>query len=382
MNRLVKQIIYMAPGAIETVQSLLDDRAARSVFVVADRTAYDKSGAKMYIESALQGRGHAIFDDFAPNPKYADVVRGVKFWHTHPGDIMIAIGGGSAIDMAKLIGICGTHRDQYRELLTGNIPIRDKVAPLIAIPTTAGTGSEATHFAVVYVGEQKYSVAHANVLPDYAIIDPNLTANLPPSITAHTGLDTLSQAVESLWSVNATAQSRVFASEALELVLDNLEAAVHRPTPDVRANMCRAAHLSGKAINISKTTAPHAISYTLTSQFGVPHGLAVALTLGAVLIYNNRVVSGDCWHPKGVAQVQKDIREINRLIGVASSEEARKYIDDLISAIGCPTRLRQVGVDTDADLETLAQNVNTERLKNNPRALSQFELRWILKEIH
>ncbi|MDE2723465.1 MAG: iron-containing alcohol dehydrogenase, partial [Gemmatimonadota bacterium] len=84
--------------------------SAQSVFVVADRTAHDKSSAKMYIESALQGRGHAIFDDFAPNPKYADVVRGVKFWHTHPGDIMIAIGGGSAIDMPKLIGLSGTHR--------------------------------------------------------------------------------------------------------------------------------------------------------------------------------------------------------------------------------------------------------------------------------
>ena len=378
----MKHITCIAPGAVETVQSLLDDRAVRSVFIVADRTAYDESGAKMYIESALQGRGHVIFDDFAPNPKYADVIRGVKFWHAHPGDMMIAIGGGSAIDMAKLIGICGTHRGQYRELLTGNIPIRNKAAPLIAIPTTAGTGSEATHFAVVYVEEQKYSVAHANVLPDYAVIDPNLTTNLPPAITAHTGLDALSQAVESLWSVNATAQSRVFASEALTLVLDNLEAAVHRPTLDVRANMCRAAHLSGKAINISKTTAPHAISYTLTSQFDVPHGLAVALTLGAVLIYNNGVTSGDCWHPKGVAQVQKDIRDINRLIGVASSEEARKHIDDLISAIGCPTHLRQVGVDTDTDLETLVQNVNTERLKNNPRALSQFDLRRILKEIH
>ena len=377
----MKQITYMAPGAIETVRSLLDDRVAHSVFVVADRTAYDKSGARMYLKSALQGRVHAIFDDFAPNPKYADVMRGIKFWHAHPCDIMIAIGGGSAIDMAKLIGICGTHRGQYRELLMGEIPIRDKAAPLIAIPTTAGTGSEATHFAVVYVGGQKYSVVHANVLPDYAIIDPNLTANLPPSITAHTGLDALSQAVESLWSVNATAQSRVFASEALRLVLDNLEAAVHRPTLDVRANMCRAAHLSGKAINISKTTAPHAISYTLTSQFGVPHGLAVALTLGAVLIYNNGVTSGDCWHPKGVAQVQNDIRGINRLIGVESSEEARKHIDDLISTIGCPTRLRQIGVDTAADLETIVQNVNTERLKNNPRALSQFELRRILREI-
>ena len=212
----MKQITYMAPGAIKTVRSLLDDRVAHSVFVVADRAAYDKSGAKMYLKPALQERVHAIFDDFAPNPKYADVMRGVKFWHAHPCDMMIAIGGGSAIDMAKLIGICGTHRGQYRELLTGKIPIRNKAAPLIAIPTTAGTGSEATHFAVVYVGGQKYSVAHANVLPDYAIIDPNLTANLPPSITAHTGLDALSQAVESLWSVNATAQIACFCKRSSE----------------------------------------------------------------------------------------------------------------------------------------------------------------------
>ena len=101
MKCLVKQIIHMAPGAIETVQSLLDDRAARSVFVVADRIAYDESGAKIYLKSALQGRVHAIFDDFAPNPKYADVVRGVKFWHAHPCDMMIAIGGGSAIEYGQ-----------------------------------------------------------------------------------------------------------------------------------------------------------------------------------------------------------------------------------------------------------------------------------------
>jgi alcohol dehydrogenase class IV len=283
--------------------------------------------------------------------------------------------------MAKLIGICAAGHGSHRELLTGDIPIQNKGTPLVAIPTTAGTGSEATHFAVVYIDGQKYSIAHAHVLPNYAIIDPDLTAKLPASITAHTGLDALAQAVESLWSVHATQQSRIFASEALTRVLNSLEKAVLHPTPDVRFDMCRAAHLAGKAINISKTTAPHAISYTLTSQFGVPHGLAVALTLGAILIYNNGVTDGDCWHPKGVAQVRKDLDYINELIGVDDPADARKRIDHLIGTIGCATRLRQVGVDTEADLETIVQNVNTERLKNNPRALSQYTLRRLLDDI-
>jgi len=215
---------------------------------VADRTAYAHSGAEKLLAPALQHRACVIFDDFAPNPKFADVIRGVKLWYERPCDIILAAGGGSAIDMAKLIGLCAGDQEPYRELLTCDRPIVHQSIPLIVIPTTAGTGSEATHFAVVYIDGQKYSVAHEYVLPEYAIIDSNLTASLPATITAHTGLDALAQAIESLWSVNATEESREFASEAVTLVLKNLEVAVHNPTSAARFDMCRAAHLAGKAI--------------------------------------------------------------------------------------------------------------------------------------
>ena len=375
------QDVYLSSGAIENVSAIFDQQNVRSVFVVADRTAYDLSGAKAKLVPALEGRECAFFDAFAPNPKYDDVMRGLHVWRDHPCDMVLAVGGGSAIDMAKLIGICSAHTCESVDLLTGLAPIEHAGPPLIAMPTTAGTGSEATHFAVVYVDGQKYSVAHEFVLPNYAVVDSDLTANLPASITAHTGLDALSQAVESFWSVNATPTSQGFASEALTLVMANLEAAVHHPSPDVRLNMCKAAHLAGKAINISKTTAPHAISYTLTSHFGVPHGLAVALTLGPMLVYNYAVGADDCCHPEGVGPVHKGLHSLLSLFEVEAAQEAHERIEALIVAIGCPTRLGDVGVQTNADIDLLVQNVNTERLQNNPRMLSQDALRALLNNI-
>jgi alcohol dehydrogenase class IV len=375
------QRVHLGSGAIQHVVPIFDQKNAGSIFVVADQAAYELSGARAKLASALDGRRCFFFEEFAPNPKFDDVMKGLKCWREHPCDMILAVGGGSAIDMAKLIGICSAHEHSPVDLMTGRVPIDRAGVPLVALPTTAGTGSEATHFAVVYVDGQKYSLAHAFVLPDYAVIDSDLTADLPASITAHTGLDVLSQAMESLWSVNATDASREFAGEALSLAMANLVPAVLNPEPSVRLNMCRAAHLAGKAINISKTTAPHAISYTLTSHFGVPHGLAVALSLGQILVFNCEVTEEACCHPDGVVPVRESLNTILSLLGADDGQDAKKRLEDLMTTIGCPTRLGDVGVQTDADIEMLVDHVNTERLQNNPRMLSRGALVHLLNGI-
>ena len=145
--------------------------------------------------------------------------------------------------------------------------------------------------------------------------------------------------------------------------------------------MSQAAHLSGRVINISKTTAPHAISYTLTSRFKVPHGLAVALTLGPVLIYNSQVTHQDATDPRGSEHVQKTISKINRLLDCTDALESHQKINALMRAIGCPTTLREVGVQTQSDIQALVDNVNIERLFNNPRALTAGTLRDILEGV-
>ncbi|MEZ4822960.1 MAG: iron-containing alcohol dehydrogenase [Ignavibacteria bacterium] len=140
------------------------------------------------------------------------------------------------------------------QILKGESEIVRKGKPLIAVPTTSGAGSEATHFAVVYSGDKKYSLAHEYILPDYSVIDPQLTFSLPKEITATSGIDAFSQAMESYWNVNANEESRKYSRGAIQLIFDSLSKAVNEGDEESRINMSRAAHLAGKAINITKTT--------------------------------------------------------------------------------------------------------------------------------
>jgi len=295
-------------------------------------------------------------------------------------DCVVAVGGGSAIDIAKVIAACGANPGEPAKYIAGDATLNEAGPPLIAIPTTAGTGSEATHFAVAYIGSKKYSLAHPGLLPKYAILDAQLTQSLPPAITAATGLDALCQAIESMWAVGGTAESRAFAEQAFELAWHHLPTAVKAPTPEARQAMLDAAHLAGKAINLGKTTAPHAISYALTTRYGTPHGMAVALTLAVVLRHNHEVDEASCTDPRGVAQVRESVARIIAILGCSTVEQTQHALEQFIAAIHCPTRLSQIGVQ-EADLADLAAAVNVERLGNNPRRISQAELVELLRNV-
>ena len=145
--------------------------------------------------------------------------------------------------------------------------------------------------------------------------------------------------------------------------------------------MCRASHLAGRAINLTKTTAPHAISYTITSQFGVPHGRAVAMTLGPILQFNSKLTGQDCNDPRGVEHVKDAIAVVARLLGQKTAADASKAFQAFVASIDCPTRLSEVGVSTEVQLRQIVEQVNVERLANNPRRLSSESLENLLKSI-
>ena len=159
----------------------------------------------------------------------------------------------------------------------------------MAIPSTAGTGTEATRYAVLHKEQSRCSLNHEFLLPDYAIVDPNLTLRLPSYITACTGMDALSQAIESYWCTDSTARSKEDAKRAITSIMRYLLEAVNEPTLEARRAMSEAAYLAGRAINITKTTACHGIAPAFTALFGVPHGHAVGLTLARMLLYNSKV---------------------------------------------------------------------------------------------
>ena len=362
------------------LETLLEKLATGTIFLVVDETAWQHSGAAELLVPVLRKRNVVRFNGFAMNPKLEDVARGLVAFRRQSPEAVVAFGGGSAIDLGKLIGICGAQDGPPEDYILGRKPLQASGPPLIAIPTTAGTGSEATHFAVAYVDGQKYSLAHERLLPDFAILDPRLTASLPAAVTASSGLDALCQAIESIWSVGATEESIDYASQAITLAMQHLETAVLKPTAAARRAMLAAAHLSGKAINISKTTAPHAFSYAVTTGYHVPHGAAVALTLGAFLGYNSQVDDATCSDPRGAAHVQQRIACITELLGETDVQGAQQRLTRLIDAIGCPTRLSQVDIRSD-HLPHLVDQVNAERLANNPRTMNAAALVTLLSSI-
>lgn len=202
-------------------------------------------------------------------------------------EIVIAVGGGTVMDAAKVLNAILASALPAAGLLAEDLSevLRRPVRPLLAIPTTAGTGAEATSFAVLYDGDKKHSIEHPALMPSDVLLVPDFTASVPPYQAACSGFDAFAQATESLWARGATDESRAYARKALRLCRC-LPDAVHAPTPLVRADMQQAAYWSGRAINISKTTAAHAFSYVLTAHYGVPHGHAVAMLLPAIIACN------------------------------------------------------------------------------------------------
>lgn len=211
---------------------------------------------------------YKTFSEFQPNPLYEDVIKGMQAFKAC--DCIVSIGGGSAIDVAKAI--------KYYTCMDKEGNFTYKNIKHYAVPTTAGTGSESTRYSVIYKDGTKQSLTHDAIYPDVAVLVPELLKTLPDYQKKCTLMDALCHSIESIWSVNATEQSREYAREAIEIIKENYRDYINGKAEVIPA-IQKAANLAGKAINISQTTAAHAMSYKLTSLYKIPHGHAVALTL-------------------------------------------------------------------------------------------------------
>ena len=375
------QIVQLESGAILHVSKIVEQTGADTVFLVTGKSSFQRCGAETALKPLLENYEVVRFADFRPNPRLPDLMRGLSVFPRSKSAVVLAVGGGSTLDMAKLIAICSAQRANVRDIISGSSTIESPGPPVVAIPTTAGSGSQATHFAVVYDGFVKHSVAHNFILPQYAIVDPGLTYSMSPHLTAVSGLDALAQAIESLWSVKSSDESRRFSIQSIRLVVSSLLESVGSGAVKAREGMCRAAHLAGKAINTAKTTGPHATSYIMTSRFGVPHGHAVALLLGEFLVYNSGVTDADVTDSRGPAFVRDQIAEICRLLGCGNAQEAREWLKDTIRQVGLPTTLGELGIRSNQHIQLIAGRVNVERLRNNPRRISARSLTQILKQV-
>lgn len=308
---------------------------------------------------------HVKFTGFKPNPLYEDVCNGVRVFNDEQCDAIVAIGGGSALDVAKCIKLF-CKMEPGKNYLTQQYT--DTGVPLIAVPTTAGTGSESTKHAVIYYQGEKQSVSHDSIVPNYAILEPSLLKPLPLYQKKCTLLDALCQGIESWWSVNSTEQSIRYAKLAVETIVKYMDDYLETASDEAMAQIMLASNYAGRAINLTQTTAPHAMSYKLTTLYGLPHGHAVALCLPLVWRYMLEH-TGDCIDPRGSAYLKSVFKEIP--IDPQWFEQHLKKL-----GMGYP----QAG-DREAELSVLTRSVNSERLKNNPVALNGAALRGIYERI-
>lgn len=342
---------------IGRLKNILFASSAKKIFIVRGKKSFENCGAKDIIYSIKDSLNVQTieFSNFSTNPQKEDMLKGLELIKEFRPDIIIGIGGGSVIDMSKLI------RYFY---IKESSDEKNNNLPLVAIPTTAGTGSECTHFAVMYDEGIKTSVEDELIRPDYVILNPSFTYQNNKYLTACSGFDALAQAIEAFWNINATEESDTWAKKAILQILSNLKEVVKAPDPANRDAMVVGSYQAGKAIDITKTTAPHAFSYGLTSDYNYPHGHAVAIVFPSIMEYNLR----NTWKNEG-----KKIELIN-ILGAKDAREAVDKIQTLISEIGLTPR------DGDYSIKKLAKKINAARLSNNPCAIDEDNIEILYRK--
>jgi alcohol dehydrogenase class IV len=321
-------------NSVDEVPALLKRIGRKSILLVTDESLR-KAGVTKHLEECLETEGihFAVYDRVCQNPTINNIEEAVKLYRKENCKALIGFGGGSSIDCAKGVGARIAYPRRSISYMKGILKIWRRIPPLIAIPTTAGTGSEVTVAAIITDSEKKhkYALNSFPLIPKYAVLDPEVTYSLPASLTATTGMDALTHAVEAYIGGSTTEKTRTLAKEAVRLIFDNIETAYKDGRNyEARSNMLHASNKAGLAFSISYVGYVHCVAHSLGGQYGVPHGLANAVLLPIVL-----EEYGECAYRKlaelavagGIAEegasdevnaklfIEK-VRELNRNMGI------------------------------------------------------------------
>ena len=314
------------------------------------------------------------FSEFQPNPRYESVTAGVSLFRKENCCAVIGVGGGSAMDVAKCIKLFAEMEGDGADggfLKQTIVPNR---IPFLAVPTTAGTGSEATRYAVIYYNGEKQSVTQESGIPGAVLMDPACLRALPLYQKKATMLDALCHAVESFWSVNSMEESKQFSRSAVRGVLEHMDGYLAN-TDEGNSGMLLAANLAGKAINITQTTAGHAMCYKITTLFGTSHGHAAALCCRE-LFPHMTAHTELCIDPRGAAYLKDTLDELGRLLGGTDAESGALRFAAIFDGMEL-----EVPSTSDEQFAVLKRSVNPVRLKNHPVRLDEETIDSLYRRI-
>jgi len=335
--------IFSGIGMFDKLGEVLDELKVQRCVIACGRH-FGPTAQEMM---AKEPRIAAVFSGVEQNPQLRGVIETTRLARENNCDAVIGIGGGSSIDTAKFAAAIALGEGEAIEYYRGERPFPENRLTIIAVPTTAGTGSEVTQVSVVSNDTEKKTINNPAFMPKAAIVDPVLSSTVPPRTTMNTGLDAMAHALEGYWSKNHQPISDLMAIEAVRLVLENLENAYNNGSDmEARANMAHASLLGGLAFALPKTAASHACSYPLSEDYHLPHGEACAFTLDSFVLIN----------------ADERLEYLCRAVGLKDTAELAERIKALKALAGLRSTLRDLG---EVDIDKLAADCAKHPLMNN-----------------
>jgi phosphonate metabolism-associated iron-containing alcohol dehydrogenase len=363
--------ITFGEGSLHSLGTLLSSLPGQRVVLITGQAIMRDLGILDRVRDLAAPRELHVFEGVEPNPQIRQAQEAVEFAQRRNAEIILGIGGGSALDTAKVVAAAVPNGGDIRALLSKARALSAPSLPTVMIPTTAGTGSEVTRWATLWEVETrtKHSLEALSMYPTCALLDPELTATLPPYFTATTGMDALSHAMESFWNKNHNPVSDVYALEAVRRIVQSLPLAVAEPTNrEARTRMLLGALLAGLAFSNTKTAAAHSLSYPMTLHYGVVHGQASSITLPALLKFN-----AEASLPRMV--------ELASAVGGASIESGARRIQVLLQRVGLKSSLSELGIDAEGIELCVREGYTPDRAGHNLRDLDAQGLREILQAV-
>lgn len=361
------------------VVNFMSKHGVKRPLIVCDKPALERGALSQFLDKAAGVLDYAIYDGVLPNPTVEQVEQGLAVYKANNCDGILAFGGGSAMDCAKAIGARVARPNRSVNQMKGLLKVGRKLPPFFAVPTTAGTGSECTVAAVITDEKthHKYAINDFNLIPHYAILDPCLTVTLPAFLTATTGMDALTHAVEAYIGKGNTRKTKRQAEQAVRLIFDNLyEATTNGTNLNARSNMQQAAYLAGLAFTRAYVGYVHALAHALGGKYGIAHGYANAVLLPRVLDAYGK-------------SAHKPLAKLSKIVGISSKTDktdvaANKFIQavcDLNAKLNIPATFE--GKIHESDFAELAQRADKEAnpLYPVPKLMNARELKQIYYKV-
>ena len=377
---LTSSRVNAGPGSIESLTEIAADLGAKNALIISDKGVAG-AGLLDRPQALLKAAGASVkvIDNTPPEPDVSQVEAILEAARETDWNLVVGIGGGSAMDVAKIVAVMLGNEVKLRDLLN-KAPIPRRGVPTVMVPTTAGTGSEATPNSIILVPEDelKVGIVSPKLMPDCVILDPQMTLGLPPAITASTGMDALTHAIECYTSKKGNPFSEMIALKAIRLISRSIrEAFRNGKNLEARHDMLLGAFYGGMCIATSSTTAVHALAYPLGGKYRIAHGISNAILLPYVMQFN----------AVGNETKFRDIAEAMELdVAAGSNEQAAGAVVDALYALNrdldIPADLKRWAI-TEADLDTLVEGAAkvTRLLDNNPRPMDKDDIRGIYRKL-